>query len=195
MKSKLVIAGLMIWSQLSNAHVDPLISTAKIAELSAHRVDRLATLGKIDGSFVKKLEKISVETVAGQDPVAYRAIVSQTAPQAGQPLQLELKFDHDGKPLSFRVLSGGVAGSDMGWAPKTAGELVENGMHYVLDNRADPKVVPYFASFTNLELIKGSLNGKVGALVQVSTSTSAKKLNINVNLDGTLDPDVPPFVE
>lgn len=187
MKTTLLLTAILFGSQFAFAHNDPAISTAKIAELSAHRADRLIALGKIDGAFVTRTETIEVTAVAGPAPVAYKSIVSQTQPQSGQPIQLELQFDHDGKPLSFKVLSGGTAGADMMWSPKNAGELIENGMHYILDNSTNSTVAPYFKDFTHLVLVKGTLTGKDVALVQVTASSQAKRLNIYVNLDGTLN--------
>lgn len=187
MKNALLLTAILFGSQLAFAHTDPTISTAKIAELSAHRADRLIALGKIDGAFVTRTETIEVTAVAGPAPVAYKSIVSQTQPQSGQPIQLELQFDHDGKSLSYKVLSGGTAGPDMQWAPKSAGTLIENGMHYVLDNSTDATIAPYFKDFTKLVLIKGTLTGKDVGLIQITASSQAKRLNVYVNLDGTLN--------
>ncbi len=186
MRTALLLTAALIGSSLAFAHNDPTISTAKIAELSAHRADRLVALGKIDAAFVQKIDHIEV-TKLSSGAAAYKSIVTQTQPQAGSALQLELQFDHDGKPLSFKVLAGGTAGPDMGWSPKSAGELVENGMHYVIDNSANATVAPYFNDFTNLVLVKGTLGGKDVALLQVTASSQAKPLNIYVNLDGTIN--------
>lgn len=186
MRTALLLTAALIGSSLAFAHNDPTISTAKIAELSAHRADRLVALGKIDAAFVQKIDHIEVTKLAS-GAAAYKSIVTQTQPQTGTPLQLELQFDHDGKPLSFKVLAGGTAGPDMGWSPKSAGELVENGMHYVIDNSANATVAPYFNDFTNLVLVKGTLGGKDVALLQVTASSQAKPLNIYVNLDGTIN--------
>lgn len=181
-----LLTALLIGSSFAIAHEDPSITTAKIAELSAHRADRLVALGKIDTSFVQRMEKIEVVKITS-GPAAYKSIVSQTQPQAGAPLQLELQFDHDGKPLSFKVLAGGTAGSDLQWSPKSAGELIENGMHYVLDNKTNPAIAPYFSDFTDLVLVKGVLGGKDVALVQVVSATQQKALNVYVNLDGSIN--------
>lgn len=186
MKIKFLIAALLTAPIMGLAHDDPKISTAKIAELSAHRSDRLVALGKIDASFVQKMDNIEVTKLSG-GPAAYKAIVSQTQPQTGSPLQLELQFDHDGKPLSFKVLAGGSAGPDMQWSPKSAGELIENGMHYIIDNSTNGTIAPYFSDFTNLVLVKGTLSGKEIALVQVTANSQAKPLNVYVNLDGTIN--------
>ena len=68
MKKLLLITASLLISATALAHDDPKISMAKIAELSAHRVDRLVALNKIDATFLKKLEKIEVIRVAGPAP-------------------------------------------------------------------------------------------------------------------------------
>lgn len=184
MKFVVLLASVLLGSQMAFAQT---VSKAKVAELSAHRIDRLVTLGKIDAAFLKRVEKIEVTEVAGPAPVAYKSVSTQTLPTSGQPIQLELQFDKDGKPLSFKVSTGGVAGPDLGWSPKNAGELIENGMHYVLDNNTNATVVPYFKDFTSLDLTMGTLAGKMVAQVQVLSSAQTQKLNIYVNLDGSLN--------
>ncbi len=186
MKTALLLTVILMGSTLAFAHNDPTISTAKIAELSAHRADRLVALGKINAAFVQKIEHIEV-TKLSSGAAAYKSIITQTQPQTGTALQLELQFDHDGKPLSFKVLAGGSAGPDMGWSPKSAGELIENGMHYIIDNSTDATVAPYFNDFTNLILIRSKLGGKDVALLQVTASSQAQPLNIYLNLDGTIN--------
>lgn len=187
MKITLLLTIALLSAQFAGAHNDPTMSKAKIAELSAHRADRLVALGKIDAAFVKNIEKIEVVDVLNAAPVAYKTLVSQAQPQSGSPLQLELQFDHDGKPLSFKVLPGGTSGAVTQWPAKVAGELIENGMHYVLENSANAMVTPYFKDLSGLIIVKGSLAGKDVALLQIASSSQTKKLNIYVNLDGTLN--------
>lgn len=167
------------------AHDDGKVSTAKVAELSAHRIDRLVTLNKIDSGFLKKLDKIEVTKVENAAPVAFKSVVSQTKPATGSPLQVEILFDHDGKPLSFKALAGGAAGSDPQWTEKDAGSLVENALHYVLENSALPMVAPYFSSLTSFTLNKGTLNGKPVVDGVLASSAQAQKLHVYLKLDGT----------
>lgn len=186
MKHVLLVVAALLVSQFANAHSDPTMSKAKVAELSAHRIDRLVALGKIDAAFLKRVEKIEVMEVSGPAPVAYMSMSTQTQPASGQAIGLDLQFDHDGKPLSYKVSTGGVAGPDMAWAPKNAGELIENGMHYVLENATTASVAPYFKDFSSLALVKGVLAGRSVALLQVRSSSVPKTLKIYMNLDGTL---------
>ena len=54
-----------------------------------------------------------VQTCALPISVAFKSVVSQTQPSEGAPVQVELLFDIAGKPLSFKVIAGGVAGPDL----------------------------------------------------------------------------------
>lgn len=184
MKFVVLFASVILGSQMAFAQA---VTKAKIAELSAHRIDRLVTLGKIDGAFLKRIEKIEVTDMSGPAPVAFKSVATQTLPTSGSAIQLELQFDKDGKPLSFKVSTGGIAGADLGWTPKNAGELIENGMHFVLDNSTDATVAPFFNDFSSLDLIKGTLAGKDVAQIQVQSSALKQKLNVYVNLDGSLN--------
>ena len=159
-------------------------SKAKVTELSAHRIDRLVALSKIDRTFLTRLEKIEVKAVS-LGAVAFKAVVSQTQPAQGQALQVELSFDQDGKALAYQVVAGGVAGDDPQWPDKDAGSLTENALHYVLDNATDPKVKKFFDGMTMFTLIKGDLSGQVVARGQMQSSLTTEKLNVYLKLDGT----------
>lgn len=161
------------------------ISLAKAAELSAHRIDRLVTLGKIDAGFLNRLEKIEVSKVENSDPIFYRALVSQTQPAQGNPFQVEILFDRDGKPLSFKAFDGGTAGNDLQWTEKDSISLAENSLHYVLENETDPLVAPYFNNLTSVILKKGSLDGQAVATGILTASNQTQKLQVNLKLDGT----------
>ncbi|MBC7421242.1 MAG: hypothetical protein H7328_10985 [Bdellovibrio sp.] len=163
----------------------PTVSNAKAIELSAHRIDRLVTLSKIDASFLSKLAKLEVTVVQNQAPVYYKVKVTQGQPAQGQPMQVDISFDADGKPLSFQVIAGGVAGPDAGWTDKDAGSLAENALHYILENSTAGKVPLFDKSATSLTLSKQTLNGQIVARGQVLSSATTEKLNIYLKLDGT----------
>lgn len=161
------------------------ISNAKAVELTAHRIDRLVALNKIDGSFLKKMEKIEVTVVQNQAPVFYKTKVSQTKPVQGNPMQVEISLDKDGKPLAFQLIPNGVAGPDVAWSGKVAGELIESTLHYVLEHNNEGKVSLFDTSATSVTLTKIIMNGQSVARGQVTSSTTTEKLNVYVQLDGT----------
>ena len=160
------------------------VSKAKAIELAAHRVDRLVTLKKIDATFTTKMEKLEVTVAENQAPVHYKVRVSQTKPVKGNPLQVDLSFDINGKPLAFQVIAGGVAGADMGWSGKSAGELIESALHYVLENATAGKVSLFDKDAASLTLSKASHKEKTVARAEVLSSSTTEKLNIKVSLDG-----------
>lgn len=184
MKSLLTIAGLMIFALSTSAHAGG-VSNAKVAELSAHRIDRLVALNKIDASFMNKLDKMEVTVVENQPPVHFKVRVSQTKPAQGTPLQMDISFDDDGKPLAFQVIPGGTAGPDLGWSDKDAVSLSENCLHYVLENNTDAKVALFDKGLATFSLSRGTLNGQAVARGQMTSSLSSEKLNVYLMLDGT----------
>lgn len=189
MKSKFfaLAIGILTATQMVFAQeAAPSIVKAKAAELTAHRVDRLVSLNKIDGSFLTKAAKMEVSIVQNQAPAYYKVRVSQTQPASGEALQMDVVYDGNGKPLSYTVLPGGNAGPDEGWTGVDAITLMENGLHYVLENgEKDANVKPFYTALTTITLTKGQLNGKTVARTQMKSSESALSLNVYVNLDGT----------
>lgn len=168
------------------------VSKAKIAELSAHRVDKLVVLGKIDATFRTKLERIDVAAVS-EGAVVFKSLVSQTQPGAGKPMQVQLSFDKDGKPLAYQLIAGGVAGPDPQWPDKDALTLAEDCLHYVIDNSTDAKVKPFNDGYTFMVLTKGTLGGVLVARGEVNTSLATSKLDVYVKPDGTfVEADVVP---
>lgn len=160
-------------------------SKASIIELSVHRIDRLVTLKKIDATFLTNLEKVELSLVLNQPPYFYRSIVSQTQPTQGLPIQLEILFDQNGAPLTYKVIPGGTAGADIVWPDKNSATLSENSMHEVLENPTDARIAPFFNGATSFTLSKTTLLGKDVSRGQITSSLTNSKLNVYLNLDGT----------
>lgn len=189
MKSKILglVIGILTVAQISIAQqATPGIAKAKAIELTAHRIDRLVSLNKIDASFLSKTAKMELSIVENQAPAYFKVRVSQTQPASGDALQMDVVYDVNGKPLSFNVLPGGNSGPDDGWTGVDAVTLIENGLHYVLENgETDAKIKPFYTALTTITLTKGQLSGKPVALVQMKSSESSLTLNVYVNFDGT----------
>lgn len=182
-----LVMGILTAAQLTFAQeAAPSIVKAKAVELTAHRVDRLVSLNKIDSSFLTKTAKMEVSVVQNQAPAYYKVRVYQTQPASGEAMQMDVVYDGNGKPLSYTVLPGGNPGPDEGWTGVDAVTLLENGLHYVLENgEKDANVRPFYTALTTITLTKGQLNGKTIARTQMKSSESALTLNVYVNLDGT----------
>ncbi len=183
MKTVLLSLSIMAFSSIALSAEDPRITTGKVAELTTHRIERLVTLKKIDASFMQRLDKVEVSAVANATPVAYKALISQTAPAVGAPLQMEMTFDAKGKFIAFKLIDGGVAGVDPLWTGADSLTLLESAMHFVLENTANKQVEPYFLAMTQSSLSKTTVGGKTVAVVKVKTSSQAQTLNIYIGLD------------
>lgn len=165
----------------------PKVTNASIIELASHKADRLVTLKKIDGSFLTKMEKIELTLVQNQPPYVYKAVVSQTKPAQGLPLQLEVLFDKDGNALNWKLLPNGVAGPDLGWTGKNAITLTENSLHFVLENSTNTLVSPFFTDASGITLSKGTIADKIVSRAQITSYKVKTVLNVYLNLDGTLN--------
>lgn len=159
------------------------VTSGKIAELTAHRIERLVQINKISATYETFLEKVDVSSVTGQAPVAFKAVVSLTQPTQGNPVQLELLFDAAGKPLSYKEVAG-TGGADPKWPTANAQALYESSTHFLDDNKADPKILPFYNGATSLVLTKGKLQGADVCRVQISSSMTTSKLNVYLMLDG-----------
>ncbi len=164
----------------------PQMTSASIVELSAHKIERLVTLKKIDPTFLTKTERIDVSVILNQPPYVYRSLVSQTKPTQGAPIQLEILFDKDGNALTYNVLPNGVPGADQNWPAKNSLALTESPMHYILDNSTNPKINPFFTATASLTLSKGTLAGQDVARAQITSNKTQSILNIYIKLDGTV---------
>lgn len=185
MKNLILAVTLTILGSLAFAdEAAPGVSRAKVAELSAHRIDRLVSLSKIAPSFLTHLNQLTVSEPQNQAPTYYAVLATQTSPQQGNPLQLDLAFDTNGKSLSFKV-NDGKEGTNPGWTEKDSVSLMENALHYVLENTANAKVALFDKGLTVITLTKGTLNNQIVARGQMSSSLTNEKLNVYLKLDGT----------
>lgn len=163
------------------------VTTAKVAELALHRIERLVSLKKIDATFVNKFEKVEVVAVQNQAPVRFKASVSQNKPSSGTPLQVELTFDENGKSLAYQLVPGGVAGPNISWTGKDPLTLGEGAFHAYLEHLDHyPELVPFSTGFVRLTIIQGELNGAIVARALIDSKETKDKLIIFQKLDGDL---------
>lgn len=183
---KSLILSLLVFSlsSLSLAQ-DATVSVAKAAELTAHRIDRLVTLGKIDSSFLTSLEKIEVHVLQDQAPAFFKTTSTQTSPEHGEPLKLEVVLDGNGKALSYQVSTSGSPGLPKGWQEKDAVSLTENALHYVLENSMDSKVGLFDQALTSIILEKVQLNGVEVAVGKMKSTLTTETLLVYLKLDGS----------
>jgi hypothetical protein len=185
---KKLVLGLVLALTTSTSFATTVIASGRAIELTAHRVEKLVNLKKIDASFVSMLQTIELEklsqTQAG-DP-AFIATASQVAGIDGTRNQVEIVLDDQGKALSFKVKSGSPSKDAPVWAEKNSASLIESSLHFLLDHGAEkPDVKPFFESALTLNLSKMNSNGKDFALVIITAKDTQAVLNIVLGLDGS----------
>jgi hypothetical protein len=163
-------------------------SQARIAELAAHRIEKLINLKKIDSSFSSKIQFLGVEKLAqntATDP-SFLVTVSQFAGTDGTKNQVELYMDDQGKTLSFKVNTGASAQNAPAWPNLNPSSLIENSLHFLLDHGADKAdLKPFFDGLLSLELKKVTVNGQDLALFEMHAKDTQQVLNVFLKLDGS----------
>lgn len=188
MKNLILGMSLLLAAQIVRADELTVIASSRALELTAHRVEKLVGLKKIDSSFSAKLDSIVLEklspTQAGEP--AFLATVSQYAGTDGTQNQVEIILDDQGKALSFKVKSGAAAQNAPVWPSKDALSLVENSLHHLLDHGAhDAELKPFYDSATSLKLVKVSKDGQEVATAEIHAKDTERVLSVILKLDGT----------
>lgn len=188
---KMILPLLVAFSFLTTAYADTetaSIAAARAAELSSHRIERLVNLKKIDAAFISKLQTIELQKLSKNevsDPT-FLATVSQYAGTDGTKNQVELFLDDQGKTLRFNVKSGATAANAPVWTEKDPSSLVENGLHFVIDNgETNATLKPFYTGFLSLTLSKGTKGGSDVAVVRMTSKETQSVLYVYLKLDGT----------
>lgn len=165
------------------------VPAARAAELSSHRIERLVNLKKIDASFISKLNTIELQKLTKNqvtDP-AFLSTVSQYPGTDGTKNQVEIFMDDQGKALSFNVKSGAAAANAPVWTDKDPSTLVENSLHFVLENNETiPALKPFYTGFLSLTLTKGNKNGADVSIAKITSNETQGVLYVYLKLDGSL---------
>ncbi|MBC7539422.1 MAG: hypothetical protein H7281_11420 [Bacteriovorax sp.] len=168
---------------------DLTVAPGKAVELSCHRLERLVTLGKVEDSFLSKLSSLQITLLQPTKPTdpSYKVVASQVAGADGSSKQVEMMLDATGKGIAQNVKAGTEAQNAPVWSDKNAADLVENSLHYILEsNNADAK--PFVSGLTSLKLIQVKNDqGQIMARVVMLSKDSAKKFEVTLKEDGTVD--------
>ena len=167
--------------------LDP-VAVSKAAELTCHRIERLVTLKKIDASFQDKLYSIQIvklKPATPTDPV-FKAIALQIPGADGTFKKVEIMMDASGKGLTQNVIPG-TEGTTVVWPAKDPVSLMENSLHWVLENGlTKAEIKPYYDNVSEIVLTQGKdADGKILAKVTFKISESPKLLEVILKDDGT----------
>lgn len=167
------------------------VSIAKAAELSCHRIERLVILKKIDSDYLNKLYALEVSPVelADQPSAKFRVVATQIPLKEGAANQMQLIMDASGKTLKTEDLKTGNTPSQAPvWADKDPVTLIENSLHYVLDNGpVNANVKPFLVSLKKVVLYQTKdAAGATLAKVVMENAENNNKLEVLLKQSGEL---------
>lgn len=165
------------------------VTLGKVAELGCHRLERLVTLGKIDESFLTKLNSIQLTKLQPTKPTdpSFKVVVTQYSGADGTANQVDLMMDANGKGIAQTLKTGADAQNAPVWNDKDAVSLVENSLHYIFESTSS-EIKPFVTGLTSLKLkqVKND-QGEKAARVEMHSKDSAKTLEITMKEDGTVE--------
>lgn len=179
----------LTFATFSNGSLFAATLPGKAVELSCHRLERLVTLGKISESFLTKLSTLELTVLQPTKPTdpSFKVVAGQVAGIDGSAQKVQMMLDATGKGIAQNIIVGTESENAPVWHDKDAASLVENSLHYILEsNNAEAK--PFASGFTSLKLnqIKNE-QGKTLARVTMTSKDSAKKFEVTLKEDGTVD--------
>ena len=168
-----------------------LISNAKAAELSLHRVERLVILKKIEESFQSRPKSLSLVLLPHNnetEPV-FKATLTQYPAADGTSKSLDILLNGEGKSLSQTVNSGGEASGFPEWTDKDPVTLAENSLHVILEGApVKPELVPYNNGLTSFVITQGKNQaGEIFAIVDIRATETDPVLRVHMKNNGELD--------
>ncbi|MGZ3687637.1 MAG: c-type cytochrome domain-containing protein [Bdellovibrionota bacterium] len=190
MKSTILIISMLAILSGSECFADP-IGQAKAIEQACHRIERLVILKRVDAAFETGAYQLSVQKFSQAAPAdPYFKVIALQRPGAdGKVSELDLLMDDQGKTLSSSVIAVSPAENTPAWTGVDAITLIENALHYVLDqNSVIAELQPYFRSMTDLTLTQIlDASGNPEALVEMRASEVTGVLRMKIKVDGTFD--------
>lgn len=158
-------------------------------ELSAHKVEKLITLKKLDASFQKNFKGLEVVNLqgGGKGKPTFKVILSQEVDAGKAANKVELTLDEAGKALGLPVVVSGVAAArPTVWAGKDPLTLTELALHHVehLGGHAhhggagDKAIAQFIEPLRAIRIIQS------GQVAQFEMLANGVKGRLIMNLDG-----------
>ncbi len=161
------------------------VTLARAAELGCHRIERLRDLGRISDDYVNKAQAVRIELLAS-GPGKFKFTAFQAPGADGSANRIELILDENGKAIGAHNESKGADSISPVWPDKDAITLIENGLHYILDNGpSKSEVAPFYNHMTEAVLVPIAEAGETRARIQFKNAQTAQILDVTLKLDGT----------
>jgi hypothetical protein len=162
------------------------IALARAAELACHRIERLVTLRKVEESYLNNFSSLKIDLLTQETPEAPRFKV--TGKQFGvnevSGKEIILFLNNDGRAQSHTLIDGQITSGPV-WSTKDPVTLVENSLHFVIENGvSNPDISTFLNQLSELSLTQEVIDGQNLAKVEMKNYNDAKKLIILLNLEG-----------
>lgn len=177
------------------AHNGPAAGPGMVMHNSVHKVEHLVEANKIDQHFQDRAYSFTlskVQPAAADAPVegpAFKATVSQVPDANGKASTLEILLTDEGKAVSYKEIAGPESRNAPVWPDADALSLLENGMHYVLDNVATkPELKPFNNAMESMTLTQVlDADKRPEAQVVITGKDLKQVLVVLLKTDGTVD--------
>jgi hypothetical protein len=185
----------------ATAGAEELIQSAKAAELSCHKLERLLILKKIAKTWNEKLtgggynsafESISVELLAHSQPSeepAFRVTSTQAADGEGKRNSIDVNVDESGTAMDYKETILTSSPKLTRWPQKDPITIAEESLHFVLYlSVIQPELLPFFRSLSSLGLSpsKNASGAPVG-LASIRSRDTQDRLEVLITMDGKCD--------
>jgi hypothetical protein len=164
------------------------ISTGNAAELTAHRIEKLVFLKKVDLTFQTQFRGLEVRSITpgGVGVASFEVIGSQAADQGLEAAKISVILDETGKALSNEQ-AGTAAKSLPVWKGKDPLTLTELSIHLIEHLMPkDKAVVPFYSDMKAIRISQMEMGTSTMTTVEVVSNVTTKKLSLDIGLDGTL---------
>jgi hypothetical protein len=183
---KLVLIFALISTLSVNVALAEDIPVARAAELACHRIERLVTLRKIEESYLSNFSSLKIESLTQDNPEAprFRVNAFQFNKVNENAKEIILNLNNDGRAQSYTLVDGQITTGPV-WSTKDPVTLVENSLHFVIENgTTNLEVAPFLNQLSHLQLTQETVDGQIFARVEMKNSIDTKTLRVWLNLEG-----------
>jgi len=162
------------------------INMARAAELACHRIERLVTLRKIDESYLNNFSHLKIELLTQENPESPRFKVTgeQYNATAESAKSIILNLNNEGKTLGH-ILSDGASEVGPVWGTKDPVTLMENSLHFVIENGSSNNEVSHFlVDLSSVSLLQDQTTGQKLVKAKMTNSFDNKILLVWLNIEG-----------
>ncbi len=184
-----IVVGLFLTQNLAKAHDTHSATHSLAAHNGLHYVEDLVDENRVSADFLSKLKAITVVPVLQDDDViGFRAILEQVPGADTQSLKVEIQLDATARALTHRLVQGGTQATVFPiWPKDDAITLMEEALHYIVHNAANPAIAPFDRELVSISLSQEVLpDHTVTAVLDAKTRVAGKALRIVLNTDGTV---------